>query len=100
MKTKYSLRNSSSIVIPDYFIEAVNYRPQYIVPKTKKQSCTKRLSYFLPHQLNVHPYPLCISNKLQTHSLSGLSLYYKNYIISGYPVDCHIVNCIVCQNIP
>ena len=95
---KYSLRKSSSITIPDYFIEAVNYRPHYAVPQTKKQSCTKRLSYFLPNKLNINPYPHCISDKLQTHSLSGLSVYYKNFMISNYQIVCNIPHCIVCQD--
>ena len=95
---KYSLRKSSSIDIPNYIIEAVNYRPQYTVPKMKKQSCTKRLSHFLPNNLNINPYPACISDKLYTHSLDSLSRYFKNYIITDYSVDCNILNCIICQN--
>ena len=34
--SKYNLRTSSSIAISDFIIEPVNYRPQNLVPKTKK----------------------------------------------------------------
>ena len=41
--------------------------------------------------------PLCIKQKLYTHSLNGFSIYVKNFYISKYSNECVLINCHVCN---
>ena len=40
----------------------------------------------------------CISNKIQTHSITGLANYAKTYFITQYNPVCVIENCFICNN--
>ncbi len=53
------------------------------------------LCYVIPTTIN--QLPNCVTDKVQTHSLWGISLYFKNYCFEGYEIDCHIVNCYICN---
>ena len=52
--------------------------PRYLIPKTVKNL------------------PEIITNKLETHSLNGISNYLKNYLLSKYSLSCSIDNCFIC----
>ena len=41
--------------------------------------------------------PMCIIDKIATHSIDGFCLYAKNYIISSYKFECDIDDCYICS---
>ena len=53
------------------------------------------LRYVLPKLIN--SLPNIISDKIKTHSLPGLSFYFKNVCLKGYSSECTIVNCYICS---
>ena len=44
----------------------------------------------------VNECPTCIKDKVSTHSIHGISLYAKNYLLNGYQNSCSIKKCYVC----
>jgi len=40
--------------------------------------------------------PNSITDKINTHSLSAFILYYKNYLLNTYSINCEIRNCYIC----
>ena len=54
--------------------------------------CTR---YSLAHTIN--SLPSCIQDKIFTHSLSGLSIYSKQFILNKYESNCQIINCYICN---
>ena len=82
---------------PNYITDSVNFRPQYLIPKTKSKSSENRLAFYIPKLLNSGDIFHCILEKIDTHSLQGFSHYFKNKIIENYNPNCNIVNCFICN---
>lgn len=40
--------------------------------------------------------PNSITDKINTHSLSGFISYYNNYLLNTYSINCEIPNCYIC----
>ena len=62
---------------------------------TKTSTGRLCIRHYIPELLSKTPE--CITEKLDTHSLSGFSNYMKNYYIRNYNENCLIENCYVCQ---
>ena len=41
--------------------------------------------------------PTCITEKISTHSIQGLSNYAKNYFLNQYEESCSLLDCYVCN---
>ena len=54
------------------------------------------IRHFIPKLLK--EIPLCIQDKVTSHSFHGFSQYTKNYFIQNYETDCSIQNCYICNN--
>ena len=95
-KAKYSFRQNTQCNFPNYVIEVTQFRPEFIIPITKKHASENRLYCYLPKLLNISKFPDCIIDKIYTHSLQGFSKYFKTYIINQYQIQCYIPNCFSC----
>ena len=69
-----------------------NY-PRFDLPKTFLAKSTIR--YSIPEL--VSRLPECITNKLTTHSIQGLSNYSKIYFLNLYEENCFIQDCYICN---
>ena len=94
-----NLRSTKPAVFTDYVTETVNYRPTFYVPKLKRIFSENRLSFRIIKLINNNIFPSCIIEKIQSHSMSGFSNYFKKYIVNNYDATCHITNCFICQNL-
>ena len=63
----------------------------------KMSSCINCIRYSIPKILDNTP--SCISDKLFTHSLDGVSIYFKRYVIDKYSTECTIAQCFICSRI-
>ena len=54
------------------------------------------IRYSIPETLKIMP--VCIIDKLTTHSLNGLSTYMKKHILNTYSELCTIADCYTCSN--
>ena len=54
------------------------------------------IRHFIPTLLS--DMPQCITEKFETHSLDGFSLYVKRYMLDRYICTCAIHNCYICDN--
>ena len=59
-----------------------------------KSACSNVIRYKIP--LLIANTPLCILNKINTHSLDGFSWYIKRIMVNEYKVTCVIENCYIC----
>ena len=73
---RQNLRNTNPAVYPDYIIEPINYRPKFFIPRTIKTSSEKRLAIYLPKLLNNSFFPKNVLEKINTHSINGISEYF------------------------
>ena len=64
-------------------------------PFVRHDYAKKCIRFDVPHVVNNTP--SIILDKVHTHSLSGFSLYVKNYILDSYQDTCNIVNCYICS---
>jgi hypothetical protein len=103
IKFYFKLKNS---LLPVYFINFLtqasdvhNYptrnQCKFYIPKFHHEYVRNSLRYSLVKTLNECPDN--ILEKIFTHSIKGLNLYVKNYLISLYNDDCTVVNCYVCS---
>ena len=92
-----NLRVTNTAIFPDYITETVNYRPIFFIPRTIKSSSEKRLSIYLPRLLNNRFFPQNLLDKVDTHSINGISIYFKNLTIEQYKRSCIIADCYVCN---
>ena len=69
--------------------------PRPDTPKTFLAKSTIR--YAIPEMIN--ELPPCITNKITTHSIQGLSNYSKKYFISLYEDSCQKQDCYILKNI-
>ena len=53
------------------------------------------IRYSLAH--TIKSLPSCIQDKIFTHSLSGLSIYSKQFLLNKYESNCQIINCYICN---
>ena len=67
--------------------------PRPYVPKTSLGESAIRFT--IPDY--IEELPTCISEKISTHSIQGLSNYAKNYFLNQYKESCSILNCYVCN---
>ena len=51
--------------------------------------------YSLAHTIN--SLPSCIQDKIFTHSLNGLSIYSKHFLLNNYESNCQVINCYICN---
>ena len=66
------------------------------VVSIKILSFAKRcIRYSLPNLINQSP--TCITDKLLTHSLQGLSHYAKHHALTKYSSECNVLNCYICR---
>ena len=93
------LRNTTPAIFTDYVIETVNYRPTFYIPKLKRKFSENRLSIRIVKLINNNYFPSCVTEKITSHSISGFSNYFKQYVINKYDATCHIANCFICQNL-
>ena len=94
---RYNFRMITPTQFPDFVTDQVNFRPEFELPKTKKKSSENRIAYYLPMILNYKIIPNSVLEKINTHSLQGVSYYFKNQIINNYNIECTTVNCFVCN---
>jgi hypothetical protein len=98
----------SNLNLPNYFMDSTwvvaqcqthNYNTRnnnYKVPRIHHKFAENCLRYRLPILLNEGV--VCITDKVNTHSESGFSIYIKKYLLSLYKLQCEIENCYICGN--
>ena len=65
------------------------------VSKVKHSFAKRCIRYSLPNLINQSP--SCITDKLFTHSLKGLSNYAKHHALTKYSNECNVLNCYICR---
>ena len=65
------------------------------VSKVKHSFAKRCIRYSLPNLINQSP--TCITDKLLTHSLQGLSHYAKHHALTKYSNECNVLNCYICR---
>ena len=65
------------------------------VSKVKHLFAKRCIRYSLPNFINQSP--SCITDKLFTHSLKGLSNYAKHHALTKYSNECNVLNCYICR---
>ena len=65
------------------------------VSKVKHSFAKRCIRYSLPNLINQSP--TCITDKLLTHSLQGLSNYAKHHALTKYSSECNVLNCYICR---
>lgn len=83
----FELRNQ----VHDYNTRQAN---EHNVQGTKHKYANQSLRHAIPTTLNDTPPE--IQQKIYSHSISGLSFYFKNYAIKCYKTECDIPNCYIC----
>ena len=63
--------------------------------RTKHEFAKRCIRYSLAHTIN--SLPSCIQDRIFTHSLSGLSIYSKQFLLNKYESNCQIINCYICN---
>ena len=106
LKFYYKLVNK---VLPTYFDSMLPKRSSevhqrhtrqsnnYVIPMVNDEFARKCIRYLLVHSINNTPKQ--ITEKTDTHSYIGYTLYIKNYIMDKYSPVCTIRNCYICQKI-
>ena len=103
LKFFYKLKNGQ---LPYYFRDFLIYtsldhsyntrgRNEPQVPLTRTTHAMNSARMYLP--IFLESTPALISDKVNTHSKDGFSLYCKNYYISQYDTICNIPGCYVCS---
>ena len=93
--------------VPEYFLHMFtknsnyhNYqtrqRSQLSVAATRTESARRCIRHYIPTLLR--ELPEIVTDKINSHSLPGLSSYAKLYFINNYSSSCFISNCYICQN--
>ena len=94
---RLNLRVAKQSIFQNYITDDVNYRPLYIIPRNITASSEKRLSIHLANLLNKNHFPKCIIEKIDSHSIYGVTEYFKKITIQNYNPFCQIVNCYICN---
>ena len=72
------------------------YQHKLSVPGHKHSFFMKSLSYSIVSFINDLDH--IVFDKIATHSLAGITTYYKNYLINRYDPVCNINDCYVCSS--
>ena len=80
----------------DIHQHATRRNEQLIIPRMKLQISQCSVKFRLPQLINNLPDDIKI--RMHTHSVKGLSFYYKKRCLDGYVVECCIPNCYICNN--
>ena len=67
------------------------------LPTSKTATGSNCIRYALPKYLTATP--ICIKEKVSTHSPQGFSNYIKRHLINLYNETCAIENCYICNNV-
>ena len=103
LKLKYKHLNEQ---LPHYFTDMLKAQSLQHEHNTRNRNCLfflkpchKQLEQGVRFKLPLilSAMPTTITDKLQTHSLDGLSKYCKNYYLSSYNSVCTKVNCYICN---
>ena len=71
-----------------------NFAP--VLGRTTTESGKRCIRQFIPNLIReIAP---CVRDKIETHSLRGLSLYFKKFMINAYSETCLKQNCYICNN--
>ena len=62
--------------------------------RTKHEFAKRCIRYSLAHTINR---TYCIQDKIFTHSLNGLSIYSKHFLLNKYESNCQVINCYICS---
>ena len=62
--------------------------------RIKHEFAKQSLLFFIPETIN--NCALNIKEKLNTHSIEGMSMYAKNFLLTFYNLECNIPDCYVC----
>ena len=84
---------------PSTSMRTYNTRHQHlaVLPKSKTATGSNCLRYTLPEVLlNI---PMCIKEKVNTHSPQGFTNYVKQYFLNKYKEICNIENCYICNQV-
>ena len=92
-----NLRKTKPALFPDYITDSVNYRPDFYIAKNNKTTSDSRLSIHIAKLLNIKYFPKSVTDKINTHSINGISLYFKKYVIDNYDPVCRILDCFICN---
>ena len=65
------------------------------ISKVKHSFAKRCIRNSLPNLINQSP--TCITDKLFTHSLKGLSHYAKRHTATNYSNECNVLNCSICN---
>ena len=95
--SRVNLRNTKTRHFEHFVTESVNFRPKYYIPRNNKSSSDSRLSVYLATSINKDYFPKSIVEKVTTHSINGLSCYFKKYVLNNYNATCQELNCFVCR---
>ena len=68
--------------------------PRLVIPKTVLAKSTIR--YAIPELVN--QLPVCITEKIYTHSIQGIAMYAKKYMINLYSETCVLQHCYICNS--
>jgi hypothetical protein len=93
--------------LPTYFHNMFKYNRDFhslntrgadklIIPRVRHEFAKNCIRSEIPRLLT--DIPTIISEKVSTHSLKGVSTYFKGYLLDTYNVSCKIQNCYVCRN--
>ena len=63
--------------------------------RTRHEFAKICIRYSLVHTIN--SLPSCIQDKIFTHSLNGLSLYSKHFLLNKYESNCQVITCYTCN---
>ena len=101
LKFYYKFKNDR---LPDYFKEIINSRQHRYPTKNKnKPQFTYARTGHAKHCIRNHlpifidALPNLVSDKVNTHSLHGFSVYCKKFYIDKYENSCNIRNCYICS---
>ena len=75
---------------------ATRQRGQLLMAGCRTKLAESSIRYSLPSAIS--KINADITNKIQTHSIKGLSNYAKTYFIRQYNPICVIENCYICNN--
>ena len=101
----YKLHNHK---LPEYFLASMflknneihNYETRHAndfrIPVSRHVFVKNSIRFTIPNVYN--HMPLCIKQKIKSHSIEGFIKYSKLFVTDRYKSDCTIHNCYVCRN--
>ena len=105
LKFYYKLQNSQLLFYFNNMKYPTNYQQHGVntrggnklyMPRVNNEFARKCIRFRVVQTVN--SMPSSITNRIQTHSLNGFTIYAKTYFIGNYEPMCNIPNCYVCTN--